>query len=69
MSNDRVPVDKVWILVSTIPYEGSDVLGIFTHKRTAEEYMKERQAIVSRYVIYDIEAWELNTQEQLHAQS
>jgi len=60
---------KVWILVGTIPYEGSDVLGVFTHKLFAEDEMIKRQAIVSRYEIYEIEAWELNTQEQLHAQS
>ena len=66
MSNDQAPVGKVYVLVGTIPYEGSDVLGVFTHKRTAEDERNKLQAVdLSQFMTYDIEAWELNTQEHL----
>jgi len=65
--NDRALAGKVYVLLGDVRYEGYDILGIFTHKLSAEDEMIKRQATESSYVAYDIAAWELNTQEP-HAQ-
>ncbi len=49
---------KVWILERHIPYEGFDIVGVFSSEEEASERLADQEN--DSYVSYEVSVWELD---------
>jgi hypothetical protein len=51
---------KVWIVLENIPYETSDIVGVYSSKKAATDDRDERQRKAPRHMYYySVEEWEV----------